>query len=163
MSVARPSPIRRWLPWAAMAVVAVTVLVLGTRSDGAPRTNADRIIAIEKTVRCPECRSQSVFESDAPVSKSLREFVATEVAAGRTDDEIRAEIESKFPGTSLLPPASGLGALVWIVPVVATIVAAGALGLALLKWSRQAAVAGGPTDDDRALVASALEHFDDEP
>jgi cytochrome c-type biogenesis protein CcmH len=157
------SPVRRWLPWAAMAVVAVTALVLGTRSDGAPRTNADRIIAIEKTVRCPECRSQSVFESDAPVSKSLREFVATEVAVGRTDDEIRAEIESKFPGTSLLPPASGLGALVWIVPVVATIVAAGALGLAFLRWSRQAAAAGGPTDDDRALVAAALEHFDDEP
>ena len=35
MSVVRTSPIRRWLPWAAMAVIAVTVLVLGTRSDGA--------------------------------------------------------------------------------------------------------------------------------
>ena len=163
MSVVRPSPIRRWLPWAAMAVVAVTVLVLGTRSDGAPRTNADRIIALEKTIRCPLCHGQSVFESDAPVSKSLREFVATEVSAGRTDDQIRAEIESKFSGTSMLPPSSGLGALVWIVPVVATIVAAGALALAFQRWSRQAAVAGGPTDDDRALVAAALEHFDDEP
>ena len=146
-----------------MAVVAVSVLVLGTRLDGTPRTNADRIIAIEKTVRCPLCRSQSVFESDAAVSKSLREFVATEVSAGRTDDQIRAEIEAKFPGTSLLPPSSGLGALVWIVPVVATIVAAGALGLAFARWSRQAAAAGGPTDDDRALVAAALEQFDDEP
>lgn len=163
MSVVRASPIRHWLPWAAIAVIAVTVLVLGTRSDGAPRTNADRIIAIEKTVRCPECRSQSIFESNAVVSKSLREFVATEVSAGRTDDQIRAEIESRFPGTSLLPPSSGLGALVWIVPVVATIVAAGALTLAFVRWSRQAADAGGPTDDDRALVAAALEHLDDEP
>jgi len=163
MSDVRPSPIRRWLPWAAMAVIAVTVLVLGTRSDGAPRNNADRIVTIEKTVRCPECRSQSIFESDAAVSKSLREFVATQVSAGRTDDQIRAEIESRFPGTSLLPPSSGLGALVWIVPVVATVVAAGALALAFARWSRQAAAAGGPTDDDRALVAVALEHFDDEP
>jgi cytochrome c-type biogenesis protein CcmH/NrfF len=162
MSVVRSSPIRRWLPWAVMAVIAVTVLVLGTRSDGAPRSNADRIIAIEKTVRCPECRGQSIFESDAPVSKSLREYVATQVAAGRTDDQIRAEVESKFPGTSLLPPSSGLGALVWIVPVVATIVAAGALALAFRRWSRQAAIAGGPSEDDRVLVAAALEHFDDE-
>ena len=156
------SPVRRWWPWAAIAVVAVTVLVLGTRSDGTPRTNSERIIAIEKTVRCPECRGQSIFESEAAVSKSLREFVATEVSAGRTDDQIRAEIEAKFPGTSLLPPSSGLGALVWIVPVVATIVAAGALGYAFLRWSRQASTAGDPTDDDRVLVAAALEHIDDE-
>jgi cytochrome c-type biogenesis protein CcmH len=162
MSAVNRSPVRQWLPWAAMAVIAVTVLVLGTRSDGAPRSNADRIIAIEKTIRCPLCRSQSLFESDAAVSKSLREYVATQVSAGRTDDQIRAEVESKFPGTSLLPPSSGLGALVWIVPVVATIVAAGALALAFRRWSRQAAAAGGPTEEDRVLVAAALEHFDDE-
>jgi cytochrome c-type biogenesis protein CcmH len=153
---------RTWLPWAAMAVVAVSVLVLGAHRGGV-RSNQDRINAIAATVRCPECRSETVRDSAAPAALDLRNFIATEVAKGTPDGSIRAAIEAKFPGTSLVPPSSGVGALVWVVPVVATVVAAGALAVAFRRWSRQAALTPGPSDEDRALVAEAMEHLDDEP
>ena len=146
-----------WIAWAAVAVVVITALVIGSRGGSGPRSNADRVHAIARTVRCPVCRSESVDESPAPVSQNLRDFIATSVAEGQTDNQIRAEIEAKYPGTSLIPSATGFDALVWIVPVAATIVAAGALVLAFRRWARIAAAVPGPTDEDRALVAAALE------
>ena len=146
-----------WIAWAAVLVVVVTALVIGSRGSRGPRSNADRVHAIARTVRCPVCRSESVDESPAPVSQNLRDFIATSVAEGQSDSEIRAAIEAKYPGTSPIPSATGFDALVWIVPVAATIVAAGALVLAFRRWARIAAAVPGPTDEDRALVAAALE------
>lgn len=158
MSATGPSRRRGlWIAWAALVVVVVTALVIGSRGNTGPRTNADRIHAIARTVRCPVCRSESVDESPAPVSKNLRDFIATSVGQGQTDSEIRAAIEAKYPGTSLIPASSGFDALVWIVPVAATILAAGALLLAFRRWARIAALAPGPTEADRLIVAAALE------
>jgi len=138
-------------------VVTVSALVIGSAGSRGPRSNADRIHAIARTVKCPVCRSESVDESPAPVSKNLRDFIATAVGQGKSDSEIRASIEAKYPGSSLIPASSGFDALVWIVPVAATIVAAGALLLAFRRWSRVAAATPGPSDADRLIVASALE------
>jgi len=154
--------LRAWLPWATMAVIVVTVLVLGA-GRGGTRSNKDRIDAIAASVRCPECRSETVRDSSAPAALNLRDFIATEVGKGTSDADVRAAIESRFPGTSLVPPSTGVGALVWIVPIVATVVAGGALVFAFRRWSRQAASTAGPSEDDRALVAAALEHAGDEP
>jgi len=54
----------------------------------------------------------------------------------------------------LKPEASGVGALVWILPVSALLLAGGGLALAFRRWRRQPAMAA--TDEDRALVEAAL-------
>jgi len=83
------SPIRRWGPWIAMAVVAVSVLsvaAFGTR--GAP-TAQDRVTDLSRTVKCPVCSGESVAESNAPASQEIRRQIAEQIQRGQTDDEIR--------------------------------------------------------------------------
>lgn len=143
--------VRRWLPWAVMAVLAVVVLVVAT--GGGDPTPEERVRALEGTIRCPTCKGQSVRESAAPASQAVRAEIQRRVAAGESDGEIRAFLVSRYGESILLrPPASGVAGLVWALPVVLVVV--GAAGLALL-FRRWRPVPVEVTDDDRVLVERA--------
>ena len=60
----------------------------------------------------------------------------------------------------LVPKASGVDALVWVLPVVVLVVSAAGLVVAFGRWRREAAAAGAPTAADRELVALALREDD---
>jgi cytochrome c-type biogenesis protein CcmH len=138
-----------------MAVVLAAFLTVGfTRSDG-PRTNQERVDAIAKTIKCPVCRSESVFDSRADASQNIRDEIARQVAAGRTDDQIRAYINDRFKdqGLLLVPSKTGVDSLVWVLPVVVLVLAAFGLGVAFRRWRLSAATV--VTDEDRALVEQA--------
>ena len=137
-----------------MGVVVVVTLVVASGRDQ-PRTNAERIDAIAETIKCPTCKGESVISSQAVAAQDIRDEIARQVRAGRTDDQVRAFIAERIGEQYLLTPsAGGLGGLTWALPVVALVLGFGALGFAFAKWRRELAVA--PDDDDRALVAAAL-------
>ena len=76
------------------------------------------------------------------------------MAAGESDAQIRGFLVSRYGGDILLtPPASGVGALAWVLPVVAVICGAGALWWAFHKWESK--LHARPTAADRALVEKA--------
>jgi cytochrome c-type biogenesis protein CcmH len=138
-----------------MAIVLAAFLTVGfTRSDG-PRTNQERVDAIAKTIKCPVCRSESVFDSQADASQNIRDEIARQVAAGRTDDQIRAYINDRFKdqGLLLVPSKTGVDSLVWVLPVVALVLALFGLGMAFRRWRLSPATV--VTDEDRALVEQA--------
>jgi cytochrome c-type biogenesis protein CcmH len=147
--------LKKWPGWLLMAVVLAGALTIGVTRAGGPRTNEERVEAIAKTIKCPVCRSESVFDSKADASQNIRDEIARQVAAGRSDDQIRAFINARFQdqGLLLVPPKSGVDSLVWVLPVVALVLAAGGLAVAFRKW--RLAPDTVPTDDDRALVESA--------
>jgi cytochrome c-type biogenesis protein CcmH len=147
--------LKRWPAWLVMAVVVAAALTIGVTRAGGPRTNEERVEAIAKTIKCPVCRSESVFDSKADASQNIRDEIARQVAAGRSDDQIRAFINARFQdqGLLLVPPKSGVDSLVWVLPVVALVLAAGGLVVAFRKW--RLAPDTVPTDDDRALVDAA--------
>ena len=147
--------LKRWPAWLVMAVVVAAALTIGVTRAGGPRTNEERVEAIAKTIKCPVCRSESVFDSKADASQNIRDEIARQVAAGRGDDQIRAFINARFQdqGLLLVPPKSGVDSLVWVLPVVALVLAAGGLVVAFRKW--RLAPDTVPTDDDRALVDAA--------
>ena len=138
-----------------MVVVLAAFLTVGFTRSGGARTNQERVDAIAKTIKCPVCRSESVFDSKADASQNIRDEIARQVAAGRSDDQIRAFINARFQdqGLLLVPPTSGVDSLVWVLPVVALVLAAGGLVVAFRKW--RLAPDTVPTDDDRALVDAA--------
>jgi cytochrome c-type biogenesis protein CcmH len=149
------SRLKGWPGWLVMAVVLAVFLTVGfTRSDG-PRTNQERVDAIAKTIKCPVCRSESVFDSKADASQNIRDEIARQVAAGRTDDEIRAYINDRFKdqGLLLVPSKTGVDSLVWVLPVVALVLGAFGLAVAFRKWRLSPATV--VTDEDRALVQRA--------
>lgn len=127
---------KRWGPWLVLSVVVVAALVIGTRSDG-DRTDEERAQDIAETVACPTCAGQSVASSDAPAAANLRTDIARRVAEGESDDEIRAALAARFEGILLNPPRSGVAGLVWVIPVVALVVAVAGLGFAFRRWRRE--------------------------
>ena len=127
----------RTLSYVAMAVVAVTVLVVGALDQAGARTEEERVQAISRTIQCPACSGQSVAGSNASSAQAIRAEIADRVADGETDDEIRAYFASRYGDQILLtPPSSGAGAVVWIAPVVALAVATLGLISAFRRWQR---------------------------
>ena len=155
MTAARPAGRPLALPWVAMALVLGAALLVGTRADGGPRTERDRVMAIASEVRCPTCRGLSAAESDAKAAQAIRDEITERVRAGESDAEIRAFLVSRYTEEILLKPrAGGVAGLVWALPVAALVVAVAGLAVAFRRWRRR--TAGEPTPDDQALVARAL-------
>lgn len=145
---------RRWGPWLALVVVLAGALVVGTAGTGGPRTDAERKAHLASELRCPTCRGQSVRDSDAPAAAAIRAEISRRVDEGQSDDEILAYVDGKFPESlRLTPPASGMGAVVWALPVVALVAAVAGLAVAFRRWRAEPLPA--PSDDDRALVERA--------
>mgnify|MGYP001817686531 CR=1 FL=1 len=134
-----------------VAVMAVC-LVVAAVDDGAPRTEVERIQALNEAFACPECDGQSVAESNAAVAANIRDFIRQQVAAGEDDDTIRDRLIASYGSDVLLrPPSDGVSALIWILPVV-VVVAGGAAVVASIRRRGQALTV---TDEDRRLVAAA--------
>ncbi|CAN5178469.1 cytochrome c-type biogenesis protein CcmH [soil metagenome] len=145
---------RRWIPWLALPVVLVAALILGRGSYG-PRTPAERSVDLSSQLRCPTCQGQSVLDSNAPAAEAIRTEIRRRVDAGESDEEILAYIDGQFADSLLLtPPRSGVGALVWILPVAGAVIAVTGLGVAFRRW--RADSSPEVTDDDRRRVAEAL-------
>jgi len=152
---AKGSPIRRWGPWIAVAVVAFSALSVAAFGTRAAPTAQDRVSSLSRTVKCPVCSGESVAESNAPASQEIRRQIAEQVQQGQSDDEIRSFYAAKYGQAVLLTPsASGVNVLVWILPVVALAIGIAALAIVFRRWSSMPQERA--TDEDRELVALAL-------
>ncbi len=148
----------RWLSWVLMALVASAALVVGASGESGPATDGERVSQLAGTIRCPQCRGQSVAESNVAIAREIRGDIRNRIAAGETDDQIRQVYIDRFGRSIVLNPDSGgFTGLVWVVPVVAAAVGAAAVGFALVRWRAEAADddADMVTDDDRELVRVA--------
>lgn len=140
--------------WLLVVPVVVVALVVGVGGEPRPRTETERVNAIASEVRCPTCRGLSAAESDAATAAAIREEIRERLRAGESPDQIRAYLVSVYGRDVLLrPEGQGVTALVWVLPVVAVLLAGGGLALAFRRWRSPYRV---PTDEDRALVEEAL-------
>jgi cytochrome c-type biogenesis protein CcmH len=145
---------RQRLAWVAIAVVVAVVLVIGASRDGASATAAERAQRLKETTLCPVCDGQNVLESNAPVAAAIRRQIDERVADGIDDDAIRADLAASYGDDVIaIPPSSGVGAVVWVAPVVG--LAVGAAGVAVAVWRGRATAPVTVSDDDRQRVARA--------
>ena len=146
--------LKSWPMWGFMVVLVAGLLAFGTSQSRGPSTQQDRIDVISQQLACPTCNGESIYVSRAPAAESIRNEIARQVAAGQsTDNEVVAFIESRFPGSVLLPRTEGVESLVWILPVVALVSGFFGLGLAFRRWRTVASLEA--TDDDAKVVAAA--------
>lgn len=144
----------RWLSWVLMAIVGVAALIVGATADGGPQSDGERMSELASTIRCPQCRGQSVAESNVAIAREIRGDIRNRISAGESDDDIRqAYIERYDRSIVLTPDSGGLTGLVWIVPVVAAGMAAAAIALAFQRWRVEASSLESASDADRELVA----------
>jgi cytochrome c-type biogenesis protein CcmH len=142
------------LSWGLASIVLVAALVVGALGDTGPKTQQEQMYAIATQVKCPECAGQTVAESDTAAARGIRRDITAELQDGQSSDEILDGLASSYGEQIVLTPtASGVTGLVWMLPVVAGVVAIAGLVVVFRRWS----TAGGPavTDADRAIVKGA--------
>ncbi|MDH2904662.1 MAG: cytochrome c-type biogenesis protein CcmH [Actinomycetota bacterium] len=107
-----------WGSFRVWLVALVAVLVLALVSTPSSSSAAQRVTHLETLVKCPSCQDLSVAQSTSSSSLAVRHEIESMVARGRSDTQILTTIEAAYgPSILLSPSTSGLGALLWVVPV----------------------------------------------
>ncbi len=114
-----PRPTRRAL--VVLLAVAVGVVTVGLLT--APPRPEDRTKIIAAQLRCPVCQSESVLDSPSDTAREMRELIASQVAEGRTDQEIIDYFVARY-GTWILldPPPSPRTLPLLVAPAIVLVV-----------------------------------------
>lgn len=114
-------------------LIAIAVICLagplwaGQLVDEAPQEARIRAVAMQ--LRCPVCQSENILDSHSGTAREMLDLVREQAAEGRSNAEIMAFFQSRYGDYVLLaPPASGPGAVIWLIPA---LLAVGGMGLGL--------------------------------
>lgn len=143
-------------------LVALTLVLLTNMGQAADTPLADpaletRARALMKEVRCVVCQSQSIDESDAGIAVDLRHLIREDIAAGKSDDEIRQFLVDRYGDFILFkPPFKAETLILWLGPFVMLLG-----GLVYVVWflRRKQAVPlpGGLSAEEQQRVKAALD------
>ena len=107
------------LRWLILGIVLSVSLVVGSGVlDRHAPTPAERISALESSLKCPSCQDLTVAESTSPSSLAVRAEVVAGVHQGKSDDQIVAGLRARYGTAVDLTPTGSLSAVLWIVPAV---------------------------------------------
>ena len=141
-----------------LALAAASLVAWGQALDVAhPDQNVEaRLKAIAEELRCLVCQNQTIADSNAPLALDLRQQTRTMIAAGKTDDEIRAYMVQRYGDFVLYkPPFNAVTALLWVGPGLLIVVGFAAMFL-MLRRRRDAAGQAPPPDAARRREIDAL-------
>ncbi len=116
-----------------------------------------RAKALFSQIRCLVCQNESIDDSEAPLAHDLRQIVRQQVAAGRSDAQVRGFLTDRYGEFVLLKPTFSWGnAALWLAPFL--IVVAGLL----LWWRRlrEASPLGAELSGEEAVRLAELENED---
>jgi cytochrome c-type biogenesis protein CcmH/NrfF len=130
----------------------------------APKTT---LSAIETEVMCPVCGTLLEL-AESPQAKREKVFISRLIAEGKSTSEIKDALVVQYGDEVLaLPRGSGFDLSAYLVPIVAFLIAAVALGLGVLRWRRAGAppgtgppAAGGPSEDEAKRLDADLARYD---
>ncbi len=140
------------------AVIAAAVFCMAAASDPAERltdpAQEARAREIFREVRCLVCQNESIDDSDAELAADLRRVVREQVAAGRSEGEVKGFLVQRYGEYVLLRPPMSAGNLVlWIAPFAVLL-----LGLAaFLALGRRRAAPEPLSEDEEGRIAALLE------
>jgi cytochrome c-type biogenesis protein CcmH len=115
-----------------------------------------RARAMFEQVRCVVCQNESIDDSEADMARIVRQSIRSQIAAGRTDAQVRSFLVQRYGEFILLRPRFSLAnAAAWLIPF--AIVGAG--GLMILWRARQPPPPPAPplTAEEEAKLASLRE------
>lgn len=121
---------------------------------------------IEDEVMCPICGTPLALATEAPQAQRQRAYIERQIAGCRSKDQIKRALVAQFGPSVLALPGDGdddgVGdVLVYAVPVVAIVLALGAITLAVLRWrGGGAAPSAGPPTADSGRLESDMRRYD---
>ncbi len=124
------------------------------------------LIEIEKQVMCPVCGTLLQL-AESPQAMREKAFIRRLIDEGRSEAQIKDALVAQY-GTEVLalPQGSGFSLSAYLVPIVAFVVAAIALGFGVLRWRRaggrgdRGAPEPGPSDEDSERLDADLARYD---
>lgn len=157
-----PAPRTRLLVAAALVGLLIVVAVgrLAMSAAAPAPTPAARAYAIGQQLACPICQGLSVADSPSALAQQMRDVIAQQVAAGRSDGQIEQFFVARYgPAILLTPPKQGFTLLAWWMPVLVILLSGAGLALAAYRWSRRPApdeALPDLTDEDRRHYGERL-------
>nr|MDP9467637.1 cytochrome c-type biogenesis protein CcmH [Chloroflexota bacterium] len=147
------------LPVAMAALLALGALALVDALGRSPAlTEAEQASQIAQDLRCPDCQSLSVAESQTAAAAAIRRQIAELLAAGQTPEQVRQHFVERYGEWILLSPSSPLA---WLLPLAAVL-----LGTGMLAWwlrrgrSVPVAVTQSPDTGARDRIREEVERLD---
>ncbi|HEX6583791.1 MAG TPA: cytochrome c-type biogenesis protein CcmH [Thermoleophilaceae bacterium] len=137
---------------ALLAVLALVALPAAATAQDCPKTT---LADIEDEVMCPVCGTPLGLASEAPQAQRERAYIERLIDRCKSKDEIKQALVVEFGDSVLaLPGDQGdddLGdVLVYVVPALGILLAAGGIGFAAVRWRRRG---GGPGERRGAALA----------
>ena len=65
----------------------------------------DRAIDLFKETRCLVCQSQTIYDSNSELATDLKLFIQEEIIAGKTDNDIKAQLVTNYGEWILMTPS----------------------------------------------------------
>ena len=129
---------------ALLIVVAVLGLVAAPIAAQEPPPAPDRPLpdaaqearaqALFEDIRCVVCQHEAIADSPAGIAADMRRLVREEIAAGRSDQQVRTDLVRRYGDFVLFTPPLRLATwLLWFGPVAALL----AVGAVLLSVARR--------------------------
>ena len=119
-----------------------------------------RFRALTTELRCPKCQNQTIADSNAPLSQDLRQRVYEMIQAGRSDQEIKDSMITRYGDfITYRPPFRPATWILWLGPVVFLLLAA--LGLWLWLRQRERQPAPELTEAERRRLTELLSSRED--
>jgi cytochrome c-type biogenesis protein CcmH len=143
-------------------LIAALLLVLAAPAFAQEQQLADpaleqRARNLSHEIRCVVCQSQSIAESDADIARDMRGLIREQIAAGRSDQEIRDYLVARYGDFVLFePPFKATTYVLWIGPFV--LLAAALIGVVFYfrRRAAQPAAARELTAAERSRVTELL-------
>lgn len=74
---------------------------------------------LNQQFRCPTCQNESIAESQVGLAADLRTEIKTQIAEGKSDEEIRAFMVARYGHfITYEPPLTPITALLWFIPLI---------------------------------------------
>jgi cytochrome c-type biogenesis protein CcmH len=112
------------------------------------RAEEVRFQHLAKQLRCLVCQNQDLADSEASLANDLRRQVFQLMREGKSDDEIKQYLVSRYNDFVLYDPPLKPGTwLLWFAPGVLVLIGAGVVANILHKRSQQVPIASDAGDD----------------
>ena len=112
---------------------------------------------LSREIRCVVCQSQSIAESDADIAKEVRAIVREQIAAGRSNGEIKDYLVARYGDFVLFdPPFRASTYVLWIGPFAVLVFAAIGVAVFFRRRAQEPARARELSADEHSRVERLL-------
>lgn len=147
-----------------VVLVALSGVIAAPAGAAEPEVNINEI---EAEVMCPVCGTLLEL-AESPQAQREKAFIARLIGEGRTKAEIKDALVAQYGNSVLaLPQSSGFDLSAYVVPIIAFVLAALALGFGVYRWRRSSGppddrppAARGPTDAEQERLDADLARYD---